>query len=430
MGFPEHGRSRVVIERVAPQIDGGRFPIKRAVGESVTVEADAFCDGHDVVSAVLLHRADSASRWTETPMTPLVNDRWRAEFTVAALERYHYTVLAWINPFASWQRDLRKRVAAQQDVALELLVGAELVDQAAAAAQSSDRDVLDGYAARLREPGGALRAASLADDARLAELMFRHAPRAFATQFGRELAVSVDRERAAFSAWYEMFPRSAAPEPRHGTLRDVEARLPYVAAMGFDVLYLPPIHPIGRSFRKGPNNATVAAAGDPGSPWAIGGEEGGHKAVHPELGTLDDFRSLMRAAERHGLELAMDIAFQCSPDHPYVAEHPEWFRRRPDGSIQYAENPPKKDQDIYPFDFECEAWESLWEELRSIFLYWAGEGVQIFRVDNPHTKPFPFWEWVIAEVRREHPGALFLAEAFTRPKIMYRLAKLGFTQSY
>ncbi|HYO23543.1 MAG TPA: alpha-amylase family glycosyl hydrolase, partial [Lacipirellulaceae bacterium] len=253
---------------------------------------------------------------------------------------------------------------------------------------------------------------------------------AFATQFGRELSVAVDRERAAFSAWYEMFPRSAAPEPRHGTLRDVETRLPYVAAMGFDVLYLPPIHPIGRSFRKGPNNATVASPGDPGSPWAIGGEEGGHKAVHPELGTLDDFRSLVRVAERHGLELAMDIAFQCAPDHPYVREHPEWFRRRPDGSIQYAENPPKKYQDIYPFDFECEAWESLWEELRSIFLYWAGEGVQIFRVDNPHTKPFPFWEWVIAEVRREHPGALFLAEAFTRPKIMYRLAKLGFTQSY
>jgi starch synthase (maltosyl-transferring) len=429
MQFPGHGRSRVVIERVEPQIDFGRFPIKRALGESVAVEADVFVDGHDVVSAVLLDRPASSDRWRETRMVSVTNDRWRAEFTVAALESHAYTIEGWVDGFRSWLRDLGKRVAAHHDVGVELLIGADLIRAAADRTDSPQRQVLELYAARLADAPSGAQAVAVAEEPLLDDLMFSHAPRQFASR-APELFATVDRERAAFSAWYEMFPRSAAPEPRHGTLRDVERRLPYVAAMGFDVLYLPPIHPIGRAFRKGPNNAVTAGARDPGSPWAIGGQEGGHKAIHADLGTIEDFRSLIAAAGKHGVEVAMDIALQCSPDHPYVRQHPEWFRKRPDGTIQYAENPPKKYQDIYPLDFECEAWQALWEELRSIFTYWAAEGVRIFRVDNPHTKPFPFWEWVIAEVRREYPDALFLAEAFTRPKVMYRLAKLGFTQSY
>jgi starch synthase (maltosyl-transferring) len=436
----ELGRRRVVIEGVEPEIDGGRFPIKRVVGETVAVEADAFTDGHDAITCRLLWRPESQPKWQEAEMEPLPNDLWRAEFTVTEPGRWLYAVLAWVDPFKTWRRDLRKRVDAGQDVSLDLRVGAALVREASERARlgrrRADARVLAGLADDLEGPNGAgdpeerLR---LALEDELAQLMDRHADRGFATAYPSppgQLGVVVDRAKARFSTWYEMFPRSCGPEGRHGTFRDCEARLRDIAEMGFDVLYLPPIHPIGNAFRKGKNNALVAAPGDVGSPWAIGAEEGGHKAVHPQLGTLADFRRFLKRARGHGIEIALDIAYQTSPDHPYVREHPDWFRTRPDGTIQYAENPPKKYQDIYPFHFETPAWRELWQELKSVVDFWAGEGVRIFRVDNPHTKPFAFWEWMIGEVKREHPDALFLAEAFTRPKIMYRLAKLGFTQSY
>jgi starch synthase (maltosyl-transferring) len=420
-------RCRVAIEHVEPEIDCGRFAIKRTTGERVVVEADAFAEGHDEVACVLLHRPAEESAWREVPMRRLVNDRWRGEFRVGRLGRHVYTVEAWVDEFHTWVRDMVRRLEAGQDVRLELQVGAELVSAAAARATGEDQRRLREAAGRLTGAQGERTALSPA----LAELMARHPDRCFATRHERELEVLIDRERARFGAWYEMFPRSAAPDPdRPGTLKDVEARLPYVAGMGFDVVYLPPVHPIGRAFRKGPNNSVHSQPGDPGSPWAIGGQEGGHKAIHPDLGTLDDFRQLVRAAKRHGLEIAMDIAFQASPDHPYVREHPEWFRHRPDGTIQYAENPPKKYQDIFPFEFDSEAWQSLWQELRGVFEFWIEQGVRIFRVDNPHTKPFAFWEWVIREVRDRQPDVIFLSEAFTRPRVMYRLAKLGFDQSY
>jgi starch synthase (maltosyl-transferring) len=420
-------RCRVVIEHVDPEIDAGRFPIKRAAGERVVVEADIFADGHDELACMLLDRPAGESAWRETPMRPLANDRWRGEFRVGEPGGHTYTIEAWVDHFHTWVRDLGRRLEAGQNVAADLGIGAELVAAAAARAEGEDAKELRDAARALTGRSGERSALS----PRLAELMARHADRRLTTRYERELDVLVDRERARFSAWYEMFPRSASPQPgRHGTFADVEARLPYVAGMGFDVLYLPPIHPIGRSFRKGPNNSVHSEPGDPGSPWGIGGPEGGHKSIHPELGTLDDLRRLVRAAKGHGLEIAMDIAFQASPDHPYVLEHPEWFRHRPDGTIQYAENPPKKYQDIFPFDFECREWRSLWLELHSVFEFWVEQGVRIFRVDNPHTKPFAFWEWVLREVRDRHPDVIFLSEAFTRPRVMERLAKVGFDQSY
>jgi starch synthase (maltosyl-transferring) len=429
----EAGIQRVVIEGVKPEIDCGRFPIKRTVGETVLVEADVFADGHDAVACRLLWRPEPG-KWSETEMAALPNDRWRAEFTVTGQGRWLYTITGWVDRFKTWRRDLRKRVDAGQDVALDLLVGAALVreasERAAQRRKRADARVLAGLAADLEKGADAEERLRLALDEELAQLMERHADRRLATVYPRELGVVVDRERARFSTWYEMFPRSCGPNGKHGTFRDCKKRLPYVAEMGFDVLYLAPIHPIGSSFRKGKNNALEPEPGDVGSPWAIGSEEGGHKAIHPELGTLEDFRRFVAAAGRRGLEIALDLAYQCSPDHPYVREHPEWFKKRPDGTIQYAENPPKKYQDIYSFDFATNAWRELWEELKSIVDFWIDQGVRIFRVDNPHTKPLAFWEWLIAEVKREHPDVLFLSEAFTRPKIMVRLAKLGFTQSY
>ena len=431
------GRRRVVIEAVMPEIDAGRFPAKRALGETVTVEADVFADGHDSLAAVLKYKllptptgvpsaqprggpkATEGPDWIEAPMTQLVNDRWRGEFPVTDLGRYLFTVEGWVDHFETWSRQLAKRVQAGQDVTVELEAGARMVEEAAARADGSAAD-----AARLKTLSKSLRAGGATKpDGELTELMRRYADRTFATTYAREVEVIVEPVKARFSTWYELFPRSV------GTLKDVERLLPEIARMGFDVLYLPPVHPIGKSHRKGANN-TPAAKGEPGSPWAIGSAEGGHKAVHPELGTLEDFRHLVQAATGQGLDVALDIAFQCSPDHPYTREHPEWFRHRPDGSIQYAENPPKKYEDIYPFDFETEHWKELWQELLSIVLFWAEQGVRIFRVDNPHTKPFAFWEWLIGELKRSHPDSILLAEAFTRPKVMYRLAKAGFSQSY
>ncbi len=420
---------RVVIEAVSPEIDGGRFPIKRTVGEDVVVEADAFADGHDRVACELLHRPEETETWTTVRMESLGNDRYRGAFRVERLGRHLYTVRAWIDRFGTWSRDLEKRVSAGQDVAVDLRIGAAMVMEAGKRAAGADAGILAGHAGRLEEGGKAARALALSED--LAGLIDRYGHDSDAMTYPRELSVVVDRERARFGAWYEMFPRSASPEPgRHGTLRDCEALLLSVAAMGFDVLYFPPLHPIGRTHRKGKNNAPTAAAGNPGSPWAIGGAEGGHTAIHPDLGTLEDFRRLLARAADHGLEVAMDIAFQCTPDHPWVREHPRWFRRRPDGAIQYAENPPKKYEDIYPLDFETDDWRALWEELKNVVLFWVERGVRIFRVDNPHTKPFAFWEWLIGEIKRPFPETIFLAEAFTRPRVMHRLAKLGFTQSY
>jgi starch synthase (maltosyl-transferring) len=377
---------RIVVEDVTPDVDEGRFPAKRTVGDEVVVEADVFADGHDTIAAVTLWRCVGARDWNQTPMTPLGNDRWRAAFTCRELGEYEFTVEGWIDRAGTIRDAIAKKTAAGQDAATE-------IEELRLLAPDADR--------------------------------FR------GTRYGRVQRVVVERERARFGAWYELFPRSAGTDPsRSASFDEAAALLPYVASMGFDVLYLPPIHPIGRSFRKGRNNTLTAEAGDPGSPWAIGGAEGGHTAIEPGLGTFEDFDRFVAAAAAQRLEIALDIAFQASPDHPYVREHPEWFRHRPDGTIKYAENPPKKYQDIYPFDFESADWPSLWRELKSVIEFWIAHGVKIFRVDNPHTKPFAFWRWALGEIRRAHPDAIFLSEAFTRPKIMRYLAKAGFSQSY
>ena len=424
-------RERVVVESVRPEVDGGRFPAKAVVGQRFVVEADIFAEYEPIVSSVLRYRRDGEAGWRETPMQPAGEDHYAGAFLVDQLGTYHYNIEAWIDRFETWRRLLRRKVEARQDVSGELQIGAALVRDAAVRARGSERKQLETTAARVGGERPAHERARAALAGQLAALMSRHPDRSRSTRYDRELRLTVDPPKAVFSAWYELFPRSWAPEPgRHGTFRDLEAVLPYVAGMGFDVLYLPPVHPIGRTHRKGKNNSLRAKATDPGSPWAIGSEEGGHKSVHPQLGTLADFRRLVKRTKEHGLDIALDIAFQCSPNHPYVKEHPEWFRRRPDGSIQYAENPPKKYEDIYPFDFETADWRALWDELKSVFVFWVKQGVHIFRVDNPHTKPFRFWEWVIAEVKRDYPDVMFLSEAFTRPRLMERLAKSGFTQSY
>lgn len=427
-----NGRCRAVISGVSPEIEGGRFPIKRIVNEHVTIEADIFADGHDALCAVLLYRHEAEKNWSEALMEPLASDRWRSRFEVTRLGPYRYTVLAWVDHFKSWQQDLAKKHKAKQEVTVELVAGARFLEEAARRAVGDGAAQLSAWAEVLADRGQAPLESrlELALSSRLAELMARFPDRRLATTYDKELRVVVDPELAEFGAWYELFPRSLGKDGRHGTFKDIEEHLPRIADMGFDVLYLPPIHPIGRSFRKGKNNNPICQPGEPGSPWGIGAAEGGHKSIHPELGTLEDFRRLVNTAREMKIEIALDIAFQCSPDHPYVKEHPEWFRKRPDGSIQYAENPPKKYQDIYPFDFETAAWESLWRELKSIFEFWIEQGVTVFRVDNPHTKAFPFWEWCITELKQQHPQLIFLSEAFTRPKVMYRLAKLGFTQSY
>jgi starch synthase (maltosyl-transferring) len=424
------GRARAVVDAVRPAVDGGRFAVKRIVGDRMDVEAHCFADGHDALRVMLRWREEDASDWNEVEMQAQGNDVWRGSFALERIGRYRYTVVAWVDHFLSWRSEFARR-EDPADLRLAARVGAGLVGEAARRAAGGDAGQLADWAARLRAGGDieAVRADAL-DDA-MAEIAMRYPDRGLATAWPVTMPLVVDRERARYSAWYELFPRSTADTPgRHGTFKDVEKRLPYVAELGFDVLYLPPIHPVGREKRKGRNNALTAAPDDVGSPWAIGAAEGGHKAIHPELGTIEDFRSLVAAAKRHGMEIALDVAYQCAPDHPYVKQHPKWFRWRPDGSVQYAENPPKQYQDIYPFNFDSEDWRGLWAELKSIFGFWIGEGVRIFRVDNPHTKSFAFWEWAIAAIRREHPDVIFLAEAFTRPKVMHRLAKVGFSQSY
>jgi starch synthase (maltosyl-transferring) len=441
---PIEGRKRVVIEEVEPQVDCGRYPAKRILGDTVTVTAAVFGDGHDHVSGRLLYRHSSEADWRSTPIFPLTNDLWSASFTVDALGDWLYTLEAWVDHFDTWSADLQKRLDAQpvpggtnpaaapQDIPLALRSGALLLEQAAKRAEGTDSKRLADEAARL------LKLAKTKSDVyenpltdEIVALVTQYPDLAFATRYASELHLWVDRERARYSTWYELFPRSTSPDlTRHGTFADVKALLPDIAAMGFDVLYMPPIHPIGKAFRKGPNNSVTSTENDPGSPWAIGAKEGGHKAIHSPLGTLRDFDALVVATREHGMEVALDIAFQCSPDHPWVAEHPEWFNIRPDGTIQYAENPPKKYQDIYPLNFESPDWRGLWEGLRDVFTYWIKRDIKIFRVDNPHTKAIPFWEWCISEIHTKYPDVIFLAEAFTRPHVMYSLAKAGFSQSY
>ncbi len=422
---------RVVIEAVTPQVDGGRYPAKRIVDEQVVIEADVFGDGHDAIGALLRSRKTGSRRWHETRMTSTGNDRWSAELTPDSLGVWQFEIEGWQDHFATWLEGLGKKVAAEQDVSADLLIGTEMVNAASTRARGKSGRQLRRHGAVLGDVGLDLaERLEVAFSEELAEGMDSTPDRSRATR-SRRFEIIVDRRLAGFSTWYELFPRSwSVGGGRHGTFADVAKQLSYVAELGFDVLYLPPIHPIGTTFRKGANNELESGPDDPGVPWAIGSSRGGHTAIHPELGTIEDFRALRDAAAAQGIEVALDVAFQCSPDHPWVTEHPEWFRHRPDGSIQYAENPPKKYQDIYPLDFETSDPKGLWLALKGVFDHWIAEGIRIFRVDNPHTKAFAFWEWVIAEIRREHPEVILLSEAFTRPKVMYHLAKIGFTQSY
>ncbi len=427
------GKKRVVIENIKPQIGSGAFPIKRVVGDKVVVTADIFADGHDVVAASLLYRKADNKEWREAPATLIENDMWRAEFVVEEIGTYRYVVQGWIDHFRTWQLDLKKRLNAGSASAADMLIGARLIEAASERVSektaAEERSNLAGYAALLRNSWQEAASAALNDE--LSALMATYADKASAVRSEQEFEVTVDARKAVLSSWYEIFPRSCSPdEGRHGTFGDCERLLPEIAGMGFDTLYLPPIHPIGKTNRKGKNNSLQVRPDDVGSPWAIGSDEGGHKAIHPQLGTLEDFDKLVKSAKEYGIDVAMDLAFQCAPDHPYVKEHPEWFSWRPDGTIQYAENPPKKYEDIIPFNFESDNWQELWQELKSIVLFWIGRDVRIFRVDNPHTKPFAFWEWLVKEIKQEYPEVIFFCEAFTRPKVMYRLAKSGFTQSY
>lgn len=428
-GTDEKIKMRVQIENVQPKINGGRFPVKRIIGDTVSIEADIFVDGHNELAAEILY-AQEGKPWKHLPMAHTANDRWTGSFTVTELGRWKYSIRAWVDHFASWQRDFKKRVDAHQDVSIDLIIGAKLIAKTAAIADSRDAHALGLIMKAMTDKKHAAKALKAALSSELRVVMARYPDKSNSALY-KELFVVVDPIIARYSSWYELFPRSYSATPgKHGTLTDVIAHLPYVKKMGFTVVYLPPIHPIGIQFRKGKNNSVMCAHDDVGSPWAIGSAQGGHCAIHPQLGTLKDFRMLVQAVKKHGLSLALDLAYQCSPDHPYVKGHPQWFRKRPDNTIQYAENPPKKYQDIYPIDFETPDWMNLWNELRAVVLFWIKNGIRIFRVDNPHTKDFSFWEWMINSIKKQYPDVIFLAEAFTRPKLLHRLAKLGFSQSY
>lgn len=419
------GKNRVIIENVQPVVDGGRYVARRAVGERVDVSASIFADGHDHIRARVLYKKEEAGTWSEVEMKPTWNDEWWASFYVTEKGYYKFRVEAWVDHFDTWFDGFKKKAEAKVDVKTELMEGVNFLRRFV----ESDAS-LKSYITTLDNRSGYEAAVGTVMSSAFAEIVHHH-PLIENQTTTEEYVVKVEYHKVLFSTWYELFPRSASQQKGHrGTFKDVIKLLPRVAAMGFDVLYLPPIHPIGKLNRKGKNNNVRAAEGEPGSPWAIGSDEGGHKSVHPELGTLDDYRNLIGKAKELGIDIALDIAFQCAPDHPYVKEHPEWFRQRPDGTIQYAENPPKKYQDIYPFNFESDNWKALWEELKSVIVFWIEQGVTIFRVDNPHTKPIPFWEWAIAGIQEQYPDTIFLAEAFTKPKVMASLGKIGFNQSY
>ncbi|NBB26910.1 alpha-1,4-glucan--maltose-1-phosphate maltosyltransferase [Cellulophaga sp. BC115SP] len=428
---PQNGQSRVIIERVTPEIDGGRFAIKAVQGDTIHVEADVFLDGHDILAARLLHKRNNAKDWIETPMYFINNDRYGASFGVEDNGLYEYTIEAWVDHAASWEHEISMKIKDGQHVNIELLVGANLLDYMATVASASDKPLIEHAASLFRNPEEYQHAIEFATGATMHDWIQLYPNKKYISTY-KTLKLWVDREKAAFSSWYSMFPRSAASKKGvHGTFKDVEENvIPRIKSLGFDVLYIPPIHPIGHQFRKGKNNSTTCEPGEPGVPYGIGSELGGHTAILPELGTLDDLKHLIQTCKENGIELATDLAIQCSPDHPYTKEHPEWFKVRPDGTIQYAENPPKKYQDIYPINFESENWEALWDELKNVIMTWADWGIRLIRVDNPHTKSFNFWEWVIAEVQAVYPDMIFLAEAFTKPKVMAQLAKLGYAQSY
>ncbi len=434
-GSTPTGKGRVIIERVSPELDGGKTPIKRVAGEVLAVEADIFTDGHEKYAAEILYRVAGETEWQRAPMAFVDNDRWAGAFPLERNARYQYTVEAWRDPFATWLNEVQKKQAAGLNLRLETIEGFRIAEKAVglgSAAGGADASALADLLTRLRgtEEGSEAQLGILLDPASIA-LVERHAERLNVSRYEPQLEVIVDRLAARFSAWYEIFPRSQSGDVnRHGTWDDVIRRLPDIQAMGFDVLYFTPIHPIGVKNRKGRNNTLTPQPGDPGSVYAIGSAEGGHRDIHPELGTLEDFRRMLAAAHAHGLEIALDFAIQCSPDHPWIKEHPEWFEWRPDGTIRFAENPPKKYEDIVNVHFYGEALPSLWLELRDVVLFWVEQGVRIFRVDNPHTKPIPFWAWMIREVNDRYPDVIFLAEAFTRPKMMRKLAKVGFQQSY
>jgi starch synthase (maltosyl-transferring) len=440
-----------VVRGVRPQVDAGARAAKTTEGELLKISADAFVDGHDTLFVELRYRHASSSKWDTAPMRPLYDDRWLGELPVQARGFYRFSVRARVDQFATWSRDLAARAAAGHDLTTELVVGGELIDGAASRARASDGRMLAALAGAVRTgvrgletdvpdelarwaleapPGPDRTLADVLFSARLGRLMGELAdPRSATTS--PVYSVLAEAPKARFAAWYEMFPRSASSDPNHhGTFPDVRARLDYVEQMGFDVLYLPPVHPIGLIARKGRDGAVNPEPGDPGSPWAIGAPAGGHTSLHPDLGTMRDFEDLVADAARRGIDVAIDLAFQASPDHPWVREHPEWFRHRPDGSIRYAENPPKRYEDIYPFDFGGSDWPGLWAALLDVVRFWVGHGVKVFRVDNPHTKPFAFWEWLLATLRSEAPDLIFLSEAFTRPRVMEHLARIGFTQSY
>ncbi|GAA4023728.1 alpha-1,4-glucan--maltose-1-phosphate maltosyltransferase [Flavobacterium cheonhonense] len=424
-------QTRIIIENVTPQLDGGAFYIKRIVGQSVVVKANVFADGHDVIASCVKFKHESAKKWQEVRMTELGNDEWQAEFTVEKQGHFSYFVEAWVDYALNWQHGTERKIQDNQYVKSELLEGAEYCEAILKEVTASEKKYLNEAIKAFQDEKLYDKAIQIALSKELHHIFEAYPTRTLANK-SHELQVYVDRPKALFSTWYEFFPRSSSPEKgKHGTFKDCEKLLPRVAAMGFDTLYFPPIHPIGEVNRKGKNNATTAEPGDVGSPWGIGSQYGGHKATHPELGTIDDFKSLVKTAKSLGIEVAMDYALQAAPDHPYVKEFPQWFKWRPDGTVQYAENPPKKYQDIMPIYFETGDWKNLWKELLDVALFWVEEcDIRVFRVDNPHTKPFYFWGWLIAEVKKKHPDVLFLAEAFTRPKIMHELAKQGFSQSY
>ncbi|WP_300329010.1 alpha-1,4-glucan--maltose-1-phosphate maltosyltransferase [Accumulibacter sp.] len=425
---------RVIIEAVEPQIDGGHFPVKRVVGEKLAVSADIYKEGHDKLAALLKVRPVGTATWQESPLQPGDNDRWHGEFTVTSIGRWEYTIEAYAERYLSWVDEIGKKNVPGAQLTSELLEGLAILKKSAALAQGEDRSRMQSIIAAIESAlaaGEQQGAVDLGIGSVMHEMMAKYPDRSEGYQLVPALSVMVNRPITRFAAWYEFFPRSQGTVPyRHGTLQDSIRRLPAIKAMGFDVIYLPPIHPIGYAYRKGKNNSLVAEPGDVGSPWAIGNEHGGHMGLEPKLGTWADWDEFAATCRELGIEIALDYVMNCSPDHPYVAEHPDWFFHRPDGSIKYAENPPKKYQDVYPLNFGTADRTGLWQEMLKIFLFWVSKGVTTFRVDNPHTKPVPFWEWVIAEVHREHPEVIFLAEAFTKPKMMRLLAKVGFAQSY
>ncbi|MFN3530497.1 MAG: alpha-1,4-glucan--maltose-1-phosphate maltosyltransferase [Bacteroidia bacterium] len=424
------GKARAIIHKIGPSVDGGRFAVKRVVGDRLDLWADLLIDGHDKVNACVLYRKKGARKWEEAPMHQEAGERWTGNISLVKPGFYEYAVEAWVDHAISWNYDTRRKIEGWQRVQVELQMGAAFLEAILPKATKKEQAEINKWINILLDEKQYEKAISLVLDGSFVPVFLKYPARENPTQ-STALPLWVDREKAVFSAWYELFPRSTSAKPgKHGTFKDTIRLLPRLQDLGMDTLYLPPIHPIGVQHRKGKNNSTTALPEEPGCPWAIGGTAGGHKVILPELGSLDDFRLLVKEAQAVGIEIALDYALQCSPDHPYVKEHPQWFKWRPDGTVQYAENPPKKYQDVLPINFETEDWENLWYELRSILEFWIAQGVKIFRVDNPHTKSFQFWEWCIAGIHEKNPEVLFLSEAFTAPSVMKYLAKAGFTQSY